>query len=105
MTDSGPRSIGLVVEAPADADTARLLIDRVLSRRGEWVEDNIEHVRVFRGCAPETNVCYWKHIPALCKAHGVVGHGTHGKFDGKPGAPDALAARRDAAADRQHPVA
>jgi len=94
VTDTGPRSIGLVVEAPADANTVRLLVDRVLAAKTDWVEDNIEHLRTYRGCETDTAVSYWKHIPALCEAHGVTGPKTHGKFDGKPGDPDARAARR-----------
>lgn len=94
MSDaSHPRSIGLVVEAPADAETARTLVDRVLRARRSWADDDdmLEHLRSWRGIAPDSPVTYWKHVRALATAHDVR---SHGHFSGEPGAPDAQAARR-----------
>lgn len=93
MSDAAsPRSIGLVVEAPADAQTARVLVDRVLLAHADWIDDSLlEHHRAFRGIEPDSLVTHWKKVPALAKAHGVR---SHGHFSGEPGAPDANAARR-----------
>lgn len=87
------RSIGLVVEAPADAQTVRILADRVLRARAEWIDGDsmLEHLRAFRGIEPDSLVTYWKKIPTLAKALDVR---SHGHFSGEPGAPDAQAARR-----------
>jgi hypothetical protein len=91
--DSKPRSIGLVVEAPADARTARILVDRALRARATWIDDDslLEHIRAWRGIEPDSPVTYWKHVRALARAHDVR---SHGHFSGEPGAPDAQAARR-----------
>jgi hypothetical protein len=93
MSDSSNLgSIGLVVEAPADADAARILVDRVLRARRSWIdEETLEHLRSWRGIEPDSAVTHWKQVRALAKAHEVSGHGL---FSGEPGAPDARAARR-----------
>jgi hypothetical protein len=93
MSDaSNPRSIGLVAEAPADAETARILVDRVLRARRSGIDDAmLDSLRGWRGVEPGSTVTYWKHVRALAKAHGVR---SHGHFSGEPGAPDAQAGRR-----------
>lgn len=94
MSDvSGQWSIGLVVEAPVDANAARILVDRVLRARVEWIDDDsmLEHLRRFRGIEPGSGVTYWKKVRTLAEAHGVH---KHGHFSGEPSAPDAQAARR-----------
>ena len=93
MSDAlDPRSIGLVVEAPADAQSARILIDRVLRAHADWIDDSmLDYLRVWRGIEPESLVTYWKKIPALARAHAIR---SHGHFSDEPAAPDAHAARR-----------
>lgn len=95
MTAAEPRSIGVVVEAPADATTVRMLIDRVLQDAADWVtEDIVEHLRAWRGFQPGTSMAYWKDVRKLCNEHGVRGPRVHGRFGDDPRAPDAYAARR-----------
>lgn len=44
MTATGPRTVGLLVEAPADAQTVRILVDRALQQAADWLtEELVEH--------------------------------------------------------------
>lgn len=94
MSNSPTFSIGLVVEAAADEETTQLLVDRTLSTSVPWAtEELLGSLRGWRGIEPETSVTYWKNVPELARQQGLSIN-THGHFDGKPGAPDARAARR-----------
>lgn len=85
-------SIGLVVEAPADARTTTALVDRCLVEGIEWLDlEHLEHLRAWRGIEPGTEPSSWKHVTTLAKAHRVV---PMGRFDGNPGEHDARMARR-----------
>lgn len=81
-------TIGLLVEADADAETVRVLVDRLLERAADWVTPELLQ---WRGFEPQTEVAFWTDVKHLCREHGVR---LHGKFDGEPGAADAHAARR-----------
>ena len=86
------RSIGLIVEAAADAQVVRTLVDRLLIEAREWVEPSLlDGLRCWRGAEPETAVTYWKKVRGLARKYNVR---SHGHFSGEPGAPDAQAARR-----------
>lgn len=95
MTATGPRTVGLLVEAPADAQTVRILVDRALQQAADWLtEELVEHQRAWRGLEPETSVSYWKDVRKLCNQYGVRGVKVHGRFGDESRAPDAYAARR-----------
>jgi hypothetical protein len=86
------RTIGLLVEADADAETVRVLVDRLLEQTADWITPELlPDLRAWRGFEPPTEASLWKHVARLCEQHGVR---VHGKFDNAPGAPDARAARR-----------
>jgi hypothetical protein len=92
MTPNGPRVIGLLVEAKADAETVRELVDRLLQHDANWISPELLHtLRAWRGFEPDTEVSLWKHVRDLCVTHGIR---AQGHFEGEPGAPDALASRR-----------
>ena len=84
----------VVYEAPADFETATELADRVLVELvgpGDWLEaDLLPSVREWVEEA-EGGPLTWKRVAELARAAGVrlAGH-----FDGRPGEPDAKAARR-----------
>lgn len=85
-------SIGLVVEAPADAKMATTLVDRCLQEGIDWLDDGIlDDLRAWRGIEPETAYTEWKHAKSLAIEHRVT---SPGFFDGNPGKDDARAARR-----------
>jgi len=85
-------SIGLVVEAPADARTTTTLVDRCLVEGIEWLEaEHLEHFRSWRGIEPGLAFTVWKHVTMLAKRYRVV---PMGRFDGDPGEHDARKARR-----------
>jgi len=86
------KAIGLLVEADADAETVRVLIERLLEQAADWITpDLLNNLRAWRGFEAQTEASLWKHVPRLCEQHGVR---IHGKFEGAAGAPDAHAARR-----------
>jgi hypothetical protein len=92
MMSHSPRTIGLLVEADADAETLRVLVDRLLQHAADWVTpDLLPSLRAWQGIEPETMASSWKHVRDLCTQHGIR---AQGHFGGEPGAPDALAARR-----------
>lgn len=94
MNSGATHSIGLVVEAAADASTVQHLVDRQLSAAAAWAtEELLDSLRAWRGIDPDTSVTYWKKVPSMCRQHGLSVK-THGRFGGEPGAPDARAARR-----------
>jgi hypothetical protein len=86
-----PLSFAVVCEAPADAVTACCLADRVLCAEVEWiVAEVIEEYRRWRGLR-ENEVCLtWRDVASLAQQKNLR---VHGHFGGKPGEPDARAAR------------
>ncbi|MCA9705801.1 MAG: hypothetical protein KDK70_08140 [Myxococcales bacterium] len=51
----GARSVGLVVEAEADAGTVRLLVDRMLLAEVAWATNELlDSLRAWRGIDPDT---------------------------------------------------
>jgi hypothetical protein len=85
VNDSEPPIIALIVEAEADARTAKVLVDRQLRAAAEWLRD--ADLDDYRGW----QVICWRAVPDMCKEHGVAT--PHGRFEGGR-APDAHAARR-----------
>ena len=81
-----------VCEAHADFRTATGLADRVVCERAEWIEPAIvEDYRTYRGLAAGESFVCWSHLKAAAQEAGIR---AHGHFDGQPGAPDAVAARK-----------
>ena len=84
--------IAVVHEANADFQTATELADRELVNTIDWLdEDQIEHQRTWLKKLPTGDRLTWKGIKQLALDKGIR---AHGHFDGKPGMPDAAAARR-----------
>ena len=82
----------VVHEASADFQTATELADRVLVEAIEWLDEEL--LATQREWLAETAVgerFTWKGIKQLARDAGIR---IHGHFDGKPGLPDAAAARR-----------
>ncbi len=91
MTSAAPRTIGLVVEANADAETVQVIVDRLL-QEADWVTPELlPSLRIWTGFEANQRASLWKHVKPLCERHGVR---IHGKFGEMSGAPDARAARR-----------
>ncbi len=91
MTSSSAYAFAVVCEAPADRETATGLADRVLCQEIEWIEpDNLELHRRWRGLEERALHLEWHEIGQFKKNFGVKAHGS---FEGRPGAPDAFAAR------------
>lgn len=91
MSEHRPPGIALIVEAEADARTAQRLIDRCACEI-DWVDEgSLDHLRAWSQLHPAHPWLLWKQVRALCKEHNIR---VQGQFDGKPGAPDARAARR-----------
>ena len=87
-----PVVIVTVCEAPADFRIATALADRVVCEKTAWIEPAVlQDYRTYRGLDDREPFLAWKHIPVLAQQAGIR---AHGHFDGQPGAPDALAARR-----------
>jgi hypothetical protein len=85
VSDDKPANIALIVEADADARTARVLVDRRLRAAADWLRDaNLDDFRAWQ-------VIHWTDIKKMCADHGVV---VQGRFEGGSAAPDARAARR-----------
>jgi hypothetical protein len=85
-------SIAVVCEAAADFVCVTCLCDRRLVEVVEWLdEDWLAAAREYVGPDDGTQFFSWKKIPELAKALNIR---AYGHFDGEPGAPDALAARR-----------
>jgi hypothetical protein len=85
-------SIGLIVEAPADALTATLLVDRCLCEGIEWLDaEQLDAFRSWCGVEPGTNYTTWTAVKRLARVHRVD---RPGHFDEAPGNHDAQAARR-----------
>jgi hypothetical protein len=85
--------LGVVCEARADRDTACALADRVLVDAIDWLEpEMLDAQRQWRGLTPEEPFLKWASV------HGEASRGElkgfYGLFQGGPGAPDALVARK-----------
>ncbi len=86
------RAFAVVHEAVADFTTATELADRVLIEAIDWLEeDQLPYQRGWVGETADGHRLSWTEIKQLARASGVR---SHGHFDGEPGLPDAIAARR-----------
>lgn len=84
--------LAVVCEADGDRRTACGLADRVLCREVEWIEpESLAAYRSWRGLDEGRTFLKWSDAGTLFRKSGLK---AHGHFDGRPGAPDALAARR-----------
>jgi hypothetical protein len=83
---------GVVCEARADRDTACGLADRVLLEEVSWLDPaTLDSCRRWRGSDSEQPLLKWANVKAELVRRGV--QGIFGHFGGKPGLPDAYAAR------------
>src|ERR1700746_836917 len=82
----------VVHEANADFQIATELADRVLVEAIEWLdEDLLANQRQWVAETDNAARLTWKGIKQLAREAGIR---VHGHFDGRPGLPDAAAARR-----------
>jgi hypothetical protein len=82
----------VVHEAEADFLTATELADKVLVEAIDWLdEEMLPYQRDWVAEAPVGRRLTWKALKQLAREAGVP---ARGHFDGKPGEPDAAAARR-----------
>jgi hypothetical protein len=82
----------IVCEAQADRDTACGLADRVLLEEVSWLEPELlDSCRQWRGRRSEEPFLKWASVRSEVQQLGLR---LFGKFNGEPGAPDALAGRR-----------
>ncbi len=85
--------LGIVCEASADQMAACGLADRVLLVEVDWItSDNLDDYRKWRGATMGADFLGWSSVGKEFQTAGLKG--VFGKFDGRPGAPDAHAARR-----------
>lgn len=83
---------GAYCEADGDRRTACGLADRVLCQEVEWIgPESLAAYRSWRGLDEGSACLKWSHAGRLFRKSGLK---AHGHFDGRPGDPDALAARR-----------
>lgn len=88
------RRFVIVGEAPADRTTARELADRVILEAIDWLADYpslLEEQRTWIEQLPDGISVTWKDLSSVAKKLGIR---VHGHFDGRPGEPDAAAARK-----------
>jgi hypothetical protein len=82
----------VVYEAPADFTTATELADRVFVAEVPWLDETLlESQRAWISEAPNGSRLAWTAIASRARELGIR---VQGFFDGKPGLPDAQAARR-----------
>jgi hypothetical protein len=82
----------VVHEAEADFNTATELADRVLVDAIEWLEEmHLDSQREWLANSSGGQRLTWKAVKQLARDAGIR---AHGHFDGAPGLPDAVAARR-----------
>jgi hypothetical protein len=92
MTSQGAFVLVVVCEADADRQTACGLADRVLFQEVPWIEpESLDSHRSWRGLDAGHSYVKWSQTGNLFRKSGLK---AHGHFDGRPGAPDAFAARR-----------
>lgn len=83
---------GVVCEAPADRDTACGLADRVLLEEVSWLApETLESCRQWRGLRSEEPYLRWASVREEARQSRLV---IFGQFNGEPGQPDAVMARR-----------
>lgn len=90
-------SLAIVCEAAADRETAAGLADRVLCAEVGWIEpEGLDSHRQWRGLEASEPHLLWREVRDRARHFGHTVHGVkaHGHFSGRPGAPDALAARK-----------
>ena len=82
----------VVYEAQADFTTATDLADRVLVAEIDWLDETLlDSQREWTAEDPAGSRLTWKAIPSRARELGIP---VRGFFDGRPGLPDAQAARR-----------
>ena len=84
----------IVGEAPADRTTSRELADRVILEAIDWLADHpslLNEQRSWIEQLPDGISVTWKDLSGVAKKLGIR---MHGHFDGRPGEPDAAAARK-----------
>lgn len=92
MTSQGAFVLVVVCEADADRRTACGLADRALCQEVPWIEPgSLAAHRSWRGLDAGSAYLKWSETGSLVRKAGLK---AHGHFDGRPGAPDAFAARR-----------
>lgn len=88
-------SFVVVCEAPADRETGCGLADRVIRAEIEWVEQELlDTQRTWRGLSRGEPCLLWREVRERLDRLTVSRALLHGHFGGRPGEPDALAARR-----------
>jgi hypothetical protein len=88
MTPRAAYSLAVVCEAERDRFTATSLADRILVHDVEWIEPESLHLhRTWRGLTDGQSFLDW-HALKKVKVK------PHGHFEGRPGAPGALMARK-----------
>lgn len=81
----------MVCEAVADRKTAAELADRILCADVAWIEpEDLDLYRRWQGLEEGAGHLEWHHVPELARRSGIR---AHGHFEGRPGSPDAHAAR------------
>jgi hypothetical protein len=86
-------ALGVVCEARADQQTACGLADRVLVEGIDWLEpEMLDTQRQWTGLTSEEPFLKWASVHGEVSRTGLKGF--YGHFQGGPGAPDALVARK-----------
>ncbi|HWE35447.1 MAG TPA: hypothetical protein VG406_02665 [Isosphaeraceae bacterium] len=87
-------SFVVVCEAEQDRRTGCGLADRVFCAEVDWVEEELDPHRSWRGLLESEQHILWRDVPDLSRKLPVSPAHLHGHFGGEPGEPDAIAARR-----------
>ncbi|HSN99731.1 MAG TPA: hypothetical protein VLS89_15655 [Candidatus Nanopelagicales bacterium] len=82
MTEPPTFSIAVVCEARADQATGCALADRMLCAQVDWLEGNLEQVRIYRGLLPVEPHLPWREVPGLARRRGIR---VTGRFTGQDG--------------------
>ena len=70
--DASIPAILVVCEAPADAEMATILVDRVVREEGpEWIADNLEALRTWRGFEEASTHSRWRDLKSLYSGAGL----------------------------------
>jgi hypothetical protein len=86
------QSLVVVCEAPADFQTGADLSDRIICECVDWAEPELlSSLREWKGLSQDSQFIRWRRVDDEAEERGLR---IHGHFDGKPGLPDAAAARR-----------
>jgi hypothetical protein len=85
-------SFAVVCEAPADLRLATALADRILCQEVDWIDpDSLNFYRHWRGLKKTDSYFPWHQVGRLASRKNLK---PHGLFNGEPGAPDGIAARK-----------